>query len=203
MNKSAAQILRAVHPFARFESVLHGPAHWARVHRFAKVLLRREQVPAEAQTCVLLFAWLHDLAREDDEGTRTHAVDGATQLDRILPAIDEPLSVDQREILRGAIHYHSDGMLAHEAVQAGLFERVTWPTDLVALTVACCWDADRLDLPRVGIAPDPALMSTSSWRDVQLLSARIHGIDLEQLDGTSFPDTSYDPRLSARPRGRA
>jgi hypothetical protein len=57
MNKSAAQILRAVHPFARFRSTLHGPAHWARVHRFAKALLKREQVPVEAETCVLLFAW--------------------------------------------------------------------------------------------------------------------------------------------------
>jgi uncharacterized protein len=195
MNKSAAQILRAVHPFARFRSTLHGPAHWARVHRFAKALLKREQVPVEAETCVLLFAWLHDLAREDDEGTRTHAVDGAAQLDRILPAIGEPLSADQRETVRGAIQYHSDGMVAPEAVAAGLFERVAWPPELVARTVGCCWDADRLDLPRVGIAPDPALMSTSSWRDVQVLSARIHHLDQANPDGVPFPETTDDPRL--------
>ena len=28
-------------------------------------------------------------------------------------------------------------------------------------TVGACWDADRLDLPRVGIQPDPALFSTA------------------------------------------
>ncbi|TML82741.1 MAG: hypothetical protein E6G09_09645, partial [Actinobacteria bacterium] len=27
-------------------------------------------------------------------------------------------------------------------------------------TIGCCWDADRLDLGRVGIEPDPELMST-------------------------------------------
>jgi uncharacterized protein len=199
MNTSAAQILRAVQPFARFRSTLHGPAHWARVHRFANALLNREHVPGDAQTCILLFAWLHDLAREDDEGTRTHAVDGAAQLDRILPAIGEPLSGDQREILRGAIHYHSDGMVAREAVVAGLFDRVGWPPELVILTIGCCWDADRLDLPRVGITPDPALMSTSSWRDVQVLSARIHHVDLAKPDGVRFPETTYDPRLRRWP----
>jgi uncharacterized protein len=173
MNKSAAQILRVVQPLARFRSTLHGPTHWARVHMFAKALLTREQVPADAQTCVVLFAWLHDLAREDDEGTRTHAVDGAAQVDRILPAIGEDLSPDQREVVRGAINYHSDGMVAREAVEAGLFAHVAWPADVVILAVGCCWDADRLDLPRVGIVPDPSLMSTASWRAVQALSARM------------------------------
>ena len=28
-------------------------------------------------------------------------------------------------------------------------------------TVGACWDADRLDLPRVWITPDPALLSTA------------------------------------------
>jgi uncharacterized protein len=31
-------------------------------------------------------------------------------------------------------------------------------------TIAVCWDADRLQLPRVGITPDPALMSTEAGR---------------------------------------
>ena len=29
-------------------------------------------------------------------------------------------------------------------------------------TIGCCWDADRLDLPRVGMQPDPALLSTEA-----------------------------------------
>jgi uncharacterized protein len=33
-----------------------------------------------------------------------------------------------------------------------------------ARTIGCCWDADRLDLGRVGIEPDPELMSTDAAR---------------------------------------
>lgn len=32
------------------------------------------------------------------------------------------------------------------------------------LTIACCWDADRLDLPRVNITPQPEFFSTSTGR---------------------------------------
>lgn len=31
-------------------------------------------------------------------------------------------------------------------------------------TIGCCWDADRLDLGRVGKKPDPAYMSTMLGR---------------------------------------
>jgi hypothetical protein len=31
-------------------------------------------------------------------------------------------------------------------------------------TIGCCWDADRLDLSRVGIEPDTELMSTDAGR---------------------------------------
>lgn len=29
-------------------------------------------------------------------------------------------------------------------------------------TIGCCWDADRLDLPRVGIVPSASLLSTAA-----------------------------------------
>lgn len=32
------------------------------------------------------------------------------------------------------------------------------------LTIGTCWDADRLDLPRVGIRPEPKYMSTDEGR---------------------------------------
>jgi uncharacterized protein len=31
-------------------------------------------------------------------------------------------------------------------------------------TLGAAWDADRLDLPRVGVAPDPARLSTAAGR---------------------------------------
>jgi hypothetical protein len=38
----------------------------------------------------------------------------------------------------------------------------------------------------------PALMSTPSWRDLQVLSARIHRADLANPGGDPFPDPSVD-----------
>lgn len=36
-------------------------------------------------------------------------------------------------------------------------------------TIATCWDADRLDLLRVGIRPDPARLVTEAARDPEVL----------------------------------
>ncbi|MCA9794566.1 MAG: hypothetical protein KC910_22315, partial [Candidatus Eremiobacteraeota bacterium] len=38
-------------------------------------------------------------------------------------------------------------------------------------TIGACWDADRLDLDRVGKAPDPDLMSTPTGKKLALLRA--------------------------------
>jgi uncharacterized protein len=195
MLLTAAQILAALEPHVRFPSVLHGPPHWARVRRFGTLLAARVALPPEAHACVELFAWLHDLAREDDAASRRHAVDGAAQIDAILPVIADPLTPDQVETLRAAIHHHSDGMVAARAWEVGAFDRIGWPRDLVVATVGCCWDADRLDLPRVGVAPAEQFMSTPVWRDVQPLAARIHAGGVTSAGTVS---TTYDPSGVAR-----
>lgn len=169
-----AQILAALRPHMRFPSELHGPAHWARVHRFGLELAKRVDLPAEGRACVELFAWVHDLAREDDGPGRRHAADGAEQIDGLLPLIADPLTSPQIETLRAAIRHHSDGMVAERAWEAGMIAELGWPRDLAVATVGCCWDADRLDLPRAGITPSAPLMSTPAWREVAPLSARIH-----------------------------
>jgi len=37
-------------------------------------------------------------------------------------------------------------------------------------TVQTCWDADRLDLGRVGITPDPARLCTDAARDPAMIA---------------------------------
>jgi hypothetical protein len=87
-------------------------------------------------------------------------------MDVVVPAVFGALSPDQTETLRAAIRYHSDGMTARQAFDAGLLPQAAWEPELLVATVGCCWDADRLDLPRVGILPEASLMSTASWRGV-------------------------------------
>lgn len=52
------------------------------------------------------------------------------------------------EILVFAIHHHTDGFTSDNP------------------TIGTCWDADRLDLGRVGIIPSPALMSTQAGKQI-------------------------------------
>lgn len=53
----------------------------------------------------------------------------------------------QLDLLDYAIRHHTDGLRANDA------------------TIGACWDADRLDLGRVGISPSPEFMSTLPGRD--------------------------------------
>jgi uncharacterized protein len=45
-----------------------------------------------------------------------------------------------------ALTYHADGLVSEHP------------------TIGCCWDADRLDLPRCGIRVDPVMLSTPAAR---------------------------------------
>jgi hypothetical protein len=51
------------------------------------------------------------------------------------------------------MHHHTDGHITDDPL------------------VGACWDADRLDLPRVGIAPDPRYLSTQAGRSEQIIRA--------------------------------
>jgi uncharacterized protein len=204
--RSTAEIIRALKGHTRFPSRVHGPAHWARVHRFGCLLAEKEGLPMHARTCVELFAWTHDLAREDDGGGNEHAIQGATYIDEVLPAVFGSLPADQVEILRIAIRYHSDGLVAAEVVELGLVDGVGWSRDLAAVTVGCCWDADRLDLLRFGIQPVAPLMSTASWRDVMALAVEVHQMAAGEGNDAAAPvlaTATYDPRLGARFRRAA
>lgn len=37
------------------------------------------------------------------------------------------------------------------------------------VTIRTCWDADRLDLGRVGMRPDPRLLGTEAARDPEMI----------------------------------
>lgn len=65
---------------------------------------------------------------------------------------------------------HAEGILPVTDLQLALLayacENHTDMTYCVERTVACCWDADRLDLTRIGIAPDPDLLNTETARRI-------------------------------------
>ena len=139
---------------------IHGVAHWSRV-RINGLLL----APANGANAhvVELFAFFHDSRRQNerqDEGHGRRAADLAVQLrDRFYCAADSEM-----EHLVYACESHSDGI------------------DLADITVMTCWDADRLDLGRVGIEPLPQYLCTTAARDAShLLPAHARALAWKQL----------------------
>lgn len=120
---------------------VHGPKHWARVLRNGLFLCEKENHPAKVVKC---FALMHDSQRLNDYEDPEHGI-RAAELAYKLNDTHLLLSNHELEQLIFACSYHT-------------FEEKT--DDPV---VHLCWDADRLDLGRIGIEPDPdRLWSTTA-----------------------------------------
>lgn len=127
---------------------IHGVAHWARV-RINGLMLAREN---GANTRIIeYFAFLHDACRSNDGRDPGH---GARAAHFARHLRDRHLDLDNGEfsILSTAIGGHTHGT-AHDDV-----------------TVQTCWDADRLDLARVGIEPEPKRLCTTVARDPRMIA---------------------------------
>ena len=117
-------------------------ADWRRVEGNGLMLARDSGADV---TIVRLFAVLHDSRRHDDGSDWGHGQRGA-ELARLLRGKYFDLGDDDLQIL-------CDACAAHE--MGGVSDHPT---------IGTCWDADRLDLGRVGARPDPAYMSTDAGK---------------------------------------
>jgi len=122
----------------------HGSRHWARVRLHGLAIASGTGASIRV---VELFAFLHDARRRDEWVDPGHGVRSAL-LVRELGAEALGVSPEEEELLAFACRHHSDGMVDAD------------------ISVQACWDADRLDLGRVGIAPDPDLLCTGAARDL-------------------------------------
>jgi uncharacterized protein len=122
---------------------IHGSPHWARVRANGLYIAERNGANAKV---VELFAFLHDARRVDDGRDVHHGLKSAA-LAVELNGRFFSLSDDELDLLTCACRDHSAGYLDAD------------------ITVQTCWDADRLDLGRVGITPDPDRLCTSEARD--------------------------------------
>ncbi len=126
---------------------IHGAPRWDRV-RLNGLELARE---TGANTRVIeSFAFLHDSRRLNDGTDPEHghrAAIFALELRQAHLSLDD----DEFSLLQAACCGHSDGMLEAD------------------ITVMTCWDADRLDLGRVGIRPDPNRLCTAAARDPAMI----------------------------------
>lgn len=123
---------------------IHGVPHWSRVWLHGRAMAQAMDLnPA----VLAWFAFLHDSRRHSDRRDPWHghrAADFALQLRRD-GAVTE-LDRGEFERLCEAMRLHSDGHVEGDPL------------------VRACWDADRLDLGRVGIRPDPTRLCTDFAR---------------------------------------
>lgn len=125
----------------------HGVVHWARVLENGLKLAERTGADRDVVT---LFALFHDSRRVDDGDDYGHGGRGAelaAELRGVVFDIPDP----QFEWLYRACQLHTGGR-----------------TD-DSITVLTCWDADRLDLGRVGIVPNPKYLCTDAGRDFAVI----------------------------------
>jgi len=125
----------------------HGVAHWARVLENG---WRIAEASAADPVVVELFALFHDARRRNEGTDPDHGPRGA-ELARSLAPLLPGLTDGQLDRLCTACEQHT--------------HRRTHPDP----TVRACFDADRLDLARVGIIPDPLLLCTAAAREPEVL----------------------------------
>lgn len=126
------------------EYSVHGPSHWRRVEQNGVWLCERTGADV---LVVRLFAWFHDSKRINDYTDPQHGSRGAAYA----------------ASLRGSLFEIEDEAFGK------LIYACTWHTDKDHsddMTIGTCWDADRLDLGRVGAIPSGDFMSTSFGKEV-------------------------------------
>jgi uncharacterized protein len=127
---------------------VHGLVHWARVLENGR---RLAAVTGADPRVVELFAIFHDAGRRNEGHDPGHGRRGArlaAELRGHLFTLEDAAFAQLVE----ACDLHTDGHRRGDA------------------TVQTCWDADRLDLLRCRITPDPRRLATAAAREPAVLA---------------------------------
>jgi uncharacterized protein len=125
----------------------HGLDHWVRVLANGRKLA---QVTGANLVVVELFAAFHDTRRLNEDYDPEHGARGAA-FAREMRGQWFDLDDHGMNLLVEACEQHSDGLIDAD------------------ITVQTCWDADRLDLGRVGIMPDPQYLCTDAAKEPKMI----------------------------------
>ena len=126
----------------------HGFPHWQRVREIGLRLAKETRANPKV---VELFAFTHDIQRLNDHRDPLH---GPRASQFIREHLVDMLDLNPQEValLCQACEEHTQGQTEADP------------------TVQTCWDADRLDLMRVGIYPDPDLLCTAAARQPEMIA---------------------------------
>ena len=129
---------------------LHGVSHWDRVRKIGSHLV--EKTDADLRV-IILFSALHDACRENEGADSEH---GSRAVEYLLGLYNKGLlPVDNArqlsQLMYACEHHNKKGAQSND------------------ITIQTCWDADRLDLYRVGAVPDPAFLYTEAGKSPEMI----------------------------------
>lgn len=131
---------------------IHGRGHWLKVASTAYLIASKVGGDTDV---AMLFGVYHDCRRLDDGIDKDHGLRASELIQDHFDKGWLSISEGQRYVLQHACKYHSDGLTAGD------------------LTTASCWDADRLDLPRVGVQTDARYLTTDVAKKLAALQFNI------------------------------
>lgn len=125
----------------------HGWPHWVNVNRAGQQIALYHGLNANV---IQLFAVFHDACRENELDDDGHGQRGAELAFKLRGdfLILRDLSQNDFDALYVACANHTDGKTTTDPL------------------IGACWDADRLDLGRVGITPNARYLSTDAGRSI-------------------------------------
>lgn len=145
----------AINHFRMGNSSIHGVSHWDRVARNADAL----KTNSVDVLVVKAFAYIHDVERANESDDPQHGPRAAILIDEIRSTVLSFLDNKEISQLKVACRLHTSIFRTEDA------------------TVNACFDADRLDLGRVGITPNPDKMATIQGR---ILAEKMMEFNLEE-----------------------
>ena len=162
----------------------HGIHHWARVFENGQLIARATGADSEVVT---LFALFHDARRVNDCRDDGHGRRGG-EFARFLRGRLVHLDDTRFDLLFDACQLHTDGLTTGDR------------------TLLACWDADRLDLGRVGIPADPRRLCTDTarglleWAHVRAVACHEPTGVLDSWGWTTGSAASPSSPLTRRPQ---
>lgn len=142
---------------------IHGVSHWDRVAENGKRLF----CPGADTDVINAFAYLHDVERYNNGRDLQHGERATRVIDNIRHDLLSALSDVQVDKLKRACKQHTTTAKTGD------------------ITIDICFDADRLDLNRVGIIPDPARMATIKGKEFAMKA-------IEETKGKKYIFALYD-----------
>lgn len=139
---------------------IHGVYHWARVYAIGMKLT--DQTDAH-RTVVQLFSLFHDAGRHNEGADPAHGPRGAKLAENYRDTHLKTLSTEEFELLTTACRLHTSELSHHH------------------ITVQTCFDADRLDLGRIGTLPDPQYLCTEAAKSAKMISWALENSRLRKI----------------------